>query len=130
MDVSLHVSEMLLSATVGRWCRFQRVVAGTALLSVCIAIPVSARALASIASPETTCLINAEPRGAPVFLAQRDETTASSDAAVKDADPDGHNASIPDSQPMPAESESDQLKTFTPSETIDADQGVDFPYDI
>ena len=130
MDVSPHISGMLGNGNVGRLCRFRCIIAGTLALSACIAAPFPGRAFASIAPPGPTCITNAEPYGASVFLVQRDNAVASANAADQDTDPDGQNSSVPDSKTTPAESESDKLETFTPSETIDADQGVDFPYDI
>ena len=130
MDVSPHISGMLGNGNVGRLCRFRWVIAGTLALSACIAAPFPCWAFASIAPPGPTCITSAEHCGASFFLVQRDQAVASANAAEQDTDPDGQNTSVPDSKTTPAESESDKLETFTPSETIDADQGVDFPYDI
>jgi len=43
--------------------------------------------------------------------------------------PDRHDAMTDRKQPA-VEPPPDELDTFSPSETIEADQGVDFPYDI
>ena len=37
---------------------------------------------------------------------------------------------VPDSQEAAAEPQTGELEPFSPSETIEADQGVDFPYDF
>ncbi len=69
---------------------------------------------------------------AETFFAQNDKKKASDgvrDHGIEKADED---ATQPETmtQEKNVPKKAKQLKPFTPSETIPADQGVDFPYDI
>ena len=123
MDVSLHIAGILGN-------RLPRVIAGTVVMSACIAGPFPCGAMASVASPGSACLDSAAPCRASIYLAQQDDAVSSAKVAEKDSAPEGQNASGADSKKTPAASEPDDLEKFTPSEKIEADQGVDFPYDI
>ena len=104
--------------------RFALVITGLAVLTACIAATLPCGVLASNDSPEATRIGSR----APVFLARQDTAVDATDAASMDAGPEAQSESEADSKTTPAES--DTLKEFTPSEEIEADQGVDFPYDI
>jgi hypothetical protein len=67
---------------------------------------------------------------AAVILAQQGDAAVPADPPAQDRGSDGQERSETDSEAMPPESTPDDPETFTPSETIEAGQGVDFPYDI
>ncbi len=100
------------------------------LLAACIAIPLPCCALPAIDSPRWMRLDSTASCRPPIFLARQNAGVAVVDTAEKDIRPDDPNASATDSKPPPAASESDDLEPFKPSQEIEADQGVDFPYDI
>ena len=104
--------------------RFALAITGMVVLTACIAATLPCGVLASNDSPESTRIGSR----APVFLARQDAAVDATDAAGKDSSPEAQSESETDSKTTPAES--DRLKEFTPSEKIEADQGVDFPYDI
>lgn len=106
------------------------VIAGTAVVSVCIAGFFAGLVSASIAANKPTYLDSAVPCRAPLLLAQQDDAGISAVAEPQDTTQDGRNEAGATSKTTPPASESDDLEKFTPSEEIEADQGVDFPYDI
>lgn len=61
--------------------------------------------------------------------AHKEEAGSDPEPAGHSPAPDRPGATADQKQPT-AESEPGELDTFSPSETIEADQGVDFPYDI
>ena len=100
------------------------------VLAACIAIPLPCCARPAIDSPRLMrldCTASCRP---PIYLARQEAADATGNTAEKDARPDDPNAAAADSKPPPAASESDDLEPFKPSQEIEADQGVDFPYDI
>jgi len=130
MDFSLDIAGILRKGDVGIWGRLPRVIAGTVVVSACIAGPFAGLASASITLPGSTCFDGPAPCRASVLLARQDDAVSSAKAAEKDSGADGQNEAGADSKTTPLESESGDLERFTPSEGIEADQGVDFPYDI
>ena len=127
MDDSDHISKMPVIRKGGCLNRLALATAGTVMLAACIpaALP-SSIALASTDTPGTTWCGSR----APVLLARQDADIDAVTPAEKDAGLATRSESEADSKTAPADSESDTLKEFTPSEAIEADQGVDFPYDI
>ncbi len=66
------------------------------------------------------------------FFAQNDKKKTSDGATGSDIEKADENATQPEASTKEknAKKKAEQLKPFSPSETIPADQGVDFPYDI
>ncbi len=66
------------------------------------------------------------------FFAQNDKKKTSEGVTGNDIEKPDEDATQPETltQEKNAQKKTKQLKPFTPSETIPADQGVDFPYDI
>jgi len=123
MDLSAHIVGIGGTA-------LARVIAGAVMVSACIAGPFPCGAMALIAAPGVTCIDSTAPRRGSVLLAQQNHAGFSATAAEQDTGSDGRNESGVESNTTPAESTSDDLEKFTPSEKIEAGQGVDFPYDI
>jgi hypothetical protein len=111
--------------------RLALVTAGTVMLAACIAAALPG--CIALASNDTTGAIvvgSNAPGRVPVTLARQDAAVDAVKPADKDSAPATHNESEADAKTTPADPETDHLKDFTPSEQIEADQGVDFPYDI
>ena len=107
----------------GRWKWFVGLLGGVVLIAMGLAPPAvgigaSTTAIAAAASEDAADHSTAGPL-------DRKATVSEPEPAGHAADPD--TAVQKGSQ---AQSEPEDLDTFTPSETIEADQGVDFPYDI
>ena len=88
----------------GRWKWLVWLVGSALVITIGAALPAVGIGASTADTPSTV------PEGAAVH------STAGPDTPVQKR---------PQAQPEP-----DDLDTFTPSETIEADQGVDFPYDI
>ena len=104
--------------------RLMLAIAGPVMLAVCIAASLPCGVLAAHDTTGSTWIGN----NGPVFFARQDAAIDATDAANENSGPEARSGSEAESKTTPAES--DTLKEFTPSEEIEADQGVDFPYDI
>ena len=67
---------------------------------------------------------------AAVTLARQGDGAVPADPPAQGTGSDGQEGSETDSKATPPPSTPEDLEPFTPSETIEAGQGVDFPYDI
>ena len=67
---------------------------------------------------------------ATVLLAQQNGGADPADPSGQGTGIDSQEKSTTNLEATPPQSTPDDLETFTPSETIEADQEVDFPYDI
>lgn len=131
MDDSDHIKGVPANRQGGRLDRLALVTMGTVMLATCIAaaLPCS-MALASNGTTGSIVVGSNAPGRAPVILARQDAAVDAVKPAEKDNTPAAQNESEAGAKTTPADPESDQLKEFKPSEQIEADQGVDFPYDI
>jgi hypothetical protein len=102
----------------------------TAVLSVCMTAAFPGVAMDWTASPGVTGLDGAPPCRWCVLFARVDDAGMSASGPLEDAAPEARKDPESDSKTSPAESEPDRLEEFRPTEEIEADQGVDFPYDI
>ena len=120
---------MNVKATNSSASRLLWIITGTAMLTVYGAIPGYGHVMGAGGSPGATGWGNALPAAKAVILFASQKADGTADTATDQARTAGeHNQAETDSQSPPAES--DVLKPFRPSEEIEADQGVDFPYDI
>jgi hypothetical protein len=129
MHLSQENNGMPVKATTSARTRSLWAIAGAAMLTLYGAIPAYGHVTGLAGSTGATGWANHSPAERAVILIASQESDGSAETAADQSSTAGdHNKAETDSQPPPAESK--DLKPFRPSEEIEADQEVDFPYDI
>jgi hypothetical protein len=129
MQLSQENKGMPVKATTSAGSRLLWAIAGAAMLTLYGAIPAYGHVTGLAGSTGAKGWGNATPAEKAVVLIASQKADGSTETAADQSSTAGEqNKAETDSQPPPAESE--VLKPFRPSEEIEADQGVDFPYDI